>query len=49
MDDVIMSERRWDDLCPNELKNQFIKEVIETMVITTGRYPMLKRERETQN
>ena len=33
MDQVIMSERGWDDLCPNKVKNQFIKQVIETMVI----------------
>ena len=33
MDHVIMSERGWDDLCPNKVKNQFIKLVIEPMVI----------------
>ena len=28
MDQVIMSERGWDDLCPNKVKNQFLKQVI---------------------
>ena len=46
LDHVIMKESRWDDLYPNEVKNQFIKQVIENMAITNGRYPMLKRELE---
>ena len=41
-----MKENRWDDLYPNEVKNQFIKQVIETMVITNGRYPSLKMKLE---
>ena len=41
-----MKENSWDDLYPNEVKNQFIKQVIETMAITDGGYPMLKRKLE---
>ena len=43
-----MKENRWDDLYPNEVKNQFIKQVIETMAITNGGYPMVKRELENK-
>ena len=48
MNHVVMKENRWADLYPSEVKNQFIKQVIEAMNVTNGKYQSLKKKLEKQ-